>query len=298
MSTRLRASGLTFVAALFTSLAALGLTAPTAEAHGSMQNPISRVYECYLEGPEAPQSAACRAALAAGGSQAFYDWPEVNILDAAGRHRAIIPDGQLCSAGRAKYQGFDLPRADWPATTLPTSGSYTFTFRPTVNHRGSFQLYVTRDTYDPRKPLRWADLEDTPFATITDPNAYSVTAPVPAGKHGRHLIYTIWQRSDSPEAFYACSDVVFGSEPPPPPPGPNACPDPWSPVVAYSMDVTAGFQGHAWRARFWTRGDQPGAGDPQWGPGKDLGACMATGATPAPAASAGSAAATGALPMA
>jgi chitin-binding protein len=32
---------------------------------------------------------------------------------------------------------------------------------------------------------------------------------LPAGKTGRHLIYVIWQRSDSPEAFYSCSDVTY-----------------------------------------------------------------------------------------
>ncbi|MBM7865141.1 hypothetical protein JOD27_008998, partial [Lentzea nigeriaca] len=29
-------------------------------------------------------------------------------------------------------------------------------------------------------------------------------------KSGRHIIYSLWQRSDSPEAFYSCSDVQFG----------------------------------------------------------------------------------------
>jgi len=34
--------------------------------------------------------------------------------------------------------------------------------------------------------------------------------PFPADLSGRHLLYTIWQRADSPEAFYACSDVIIG----------------------------------------------------------------------------------------
>src|SRR5579859_934593 len=275
MRIRFRVAWLAVLGGLLGSSLSMGLATPAASAHGSMLNPISRVYACYLEGAQSPRSPACRAAVAAGGTQALYDWPEVNRLDANGQSRSLIPDGQLCSAGRAKYQGFDLPRTDWPATTLPSAGTYTFTFKPTVNHRGAFQFYVTNNGYDPTKPLRWSDLEPTPFATITNPTLYSVTAPVPAGKHGRHLIYTIWQRSDSPEAFYACSDVVFGSEPPPPSPGPNACPDPWSPVVAYLQGVSAGFGGHAWQARYWTRGDQPGAGDLQWGPWKDMGPCGA-----------------------
>ena len=32
---------------------------------------------------------------------------------------------------------------------------------------------------------------------------------LPAGKTGRHIIYSVWTRSDSAETFYNCSDVVF-----------------------------------------------------------------------------------------
>ncbi|MGK5632003.1 lytic polysaccharide monooxygenase auxiliary activity family 9 protein [Streptomyces sp. URMC 123] len=187
-------------------------TAGTAAAHGSMTNPVSRVSACYAEGPENPKSAACKAAVRAGGTQALYDWNEVNIGDVAGRHQQRIPDGKLCSAGRDKYKGLDLPRADWPATTMK-SGAHTFAYRATAPHRGSFQLYITKDGYDPSKPLKWSDLEAKPFASVTDPTlrngSYVFNGTVPR-KTGRHLIYSVWQRSDSPEAFYTCSDVVFG----------------------------------------------------------------------------------------
>lgn len=196
-----------------------GLLLQHAAAHGSLQTPLSRTYGCFLEGPEQPQSAACQAAVAVGGTQALYDWNEVNIGDAAGRHRQIIPDGQLCSAGRSKYAGFDLPRADWPATSLTAGASYTFIYRATAPHRGTFELYITRNGYDPTQPLRWADLEPAPFLRSTNPplanGAYVMAGHLPAGKTGRHLIYAIWQRSDSPEAFYACSDVLFGTSPQP-----------------------------------------------------------------------------------
>src|SRR5512145_3289750 len=81
-----------------------------ARAHGSMLTPISRVYACYLENPETPDTVACRDAIVSGGTQALYDWNEVNLRDAAGRHRERIPDAQLCSAGRTKYAAFDQPR--------------------------------------------------------------------------------------------------------------------------------------------------------------------------------------------
>ncbi|MDX3850588.1 lytic polysaccharide monooxygenase [Streptomyces sp. AK02-01A] len=195
-------------------LALAGLAAAPAVAHGSMTDPVSRVAACYAEGPESPDSAACKAAVAAGGTQALYDWNGVNIANAAGRHRQLIPDGKLCGAGNDKYKGLDLARADWPSSPM-TSGNRTFRYRGTAPHRGSFELYVTKDGYDPAKPLKWSDLEEKPFLKVTDPKMengdYVFTGIVP-NRSGRHLIYSIWQRSDSPEAFYTCSDVVFGED--------------------------------------------------------------------------------------
>lgn len=195
-------------------LALSGLASGPAFAHGSMTDPVSRVSACYAEGPESPKSAACKAAVAASGTQAFYDWNAVNIANAAGKHRELIPDGRLCSAGNDKYRGLDLARADWPASPM-ASGAHTFRYKGTAPHRGSFALYVTKDGYDPSKPLKWSDLEEKPFATVTDPRMeggdYVFQGTVP-NKSGRHLIYSIWQRSDSPEAFYTCSDVVFGKD--------------------------------------------------------------------------------------
>ncbi len=190
----------------------MALTATPARAHGSMVKPVSRVLGCYQEGPEHPASAACKAAVAAGGTQALYDWNAVRLGDAGGRSKQIIPDGKLCSAGVDEFKGLDLARADWPATPM-NAGQFTFSYKATAAHKGTFQLYLTKDGYDPTKPLKWSDLEDKPFATATNPplqdGSYTFTGNVPR-RTGRHLIYSIWQRSDSPEAFYTCSDVVFG----------------------------------------------------------------------------------------
>ncbi|WP_319458735.1 lytic polysaccharide monooxygenase auxiliary activity family 9 protein [Micromonospora sp. RTP1Z1] len=97
------------------------------------------------------------------------------------------------------------------ACALPPGGTWTFAYRATAP-RGTFELYVTRDGYRPTQPLRWADLEL--FHTATDPaltdGRYRMTARLPQ-RAGRHLIYLIWQRSDSTEAFYTCSDVTFGA---------------------------------------------------------------------------------------
>ncbi|MGI5424827.1 lytic polysaccharide monooxygenase auxiliary activity family 9 protein [Streptomyces sp. CA-179760] len=189
------------------------LTATPAAAHGSMGDPVSRVSQCYAEGPESPKSAACKAAVAAGGTQALYDWNGIRIGDAGGRHQRLIPDGKLCSANNAQFKGLDLPRADWPATSV-RSGSHTFKYRVTAPHKGTFKVYLTKSGYDPAKPPAWKDLDlKNPVATSTDPAAtggfYTFSGTLPK-RSGRHLLYAVWQRSDSPEAFYSCSDVSFG----------------------------------------------------------------------------------------
>ncbi|MEV6002925.1 lytic polysaccharide monooxygenase [Streptomyces griseomycini] len=194
-------------------LALTGLSAAPASAHGSMGDPVSRVSQCYAEGPESPQSAACKAAVTAGGTQALYDWNGIRIGDAGGRHQELIPDGKLCSANNEQFKGLDLARADWPATSV-NSGSYTFKYRVTAPHKGTFKVYITKPGYDPAKPLAWSDLDlANPVATATDPAAsggfYTFAGTLPE-RSGKQLLYAVWQRSDSPEAFYSCSDVTFG----------------------------------------------------------------------------------------
>ncbi|MER7400025.1 lytic polysaccharide monooxygenase [Streptomyces sp. NPDC000151] len=212
MTARRKATTLTLAA-----LAPLALTvfaAGPAAAHGSMTDPVSRISACYAEGPESPDSAACKAMVAAGGVQALYDWNGVRDGAAGGQSRTRIPDGKLCSANSEEYKGLDLARDDWPAGPM-TAGAHTFRYKATAPHKGTFELYLTKEGYDPRKPLKWSDLEAKPFAKVTDPTLtggdYVFEGKVPA-RSGRHLIYSIWQRSDSPEAFYTCSDVVFGKD--------------------------------------------------------------------------------------
>ncbi|WP_344980124.1 lytic polysaccharide monooxygenase auxiliary activity family 9 protein [Streptosporangium fragile] len=192
------------------SVLALLPSAP-AVAHGSMSNPPSRAYVCKNEGPETPKSEACKAAIAAGGTQAFYDWHEVSRLEAGGNHRAIIPDGQLCGAGRDKYRGLNLARTDWPATRV-SPGALTITYHATAPHSNSnFEFYITRAGYDPTQPLRWSDLVHIQTFTNQNPTTFTNWTINLPQRSGRHILYSIWQRVvGSTEAFYTCSDVDFG----------------------------------------------------------------------------------------
>lgn len=39
--------------------------------------------------------------------------------------------------------------------------------------------------------------------------AYRIKAKLPSDRTGRHLLYTIWQNTSTPDTYYSCSDVVF-----------------------------------------------------------------------------------------
>ncbi len=95
-----------------------------------------------------------------------------------------------------------------------SGGEHTFKYRVTAPHKGTFTVYITKPGYDPSQPLAWDDLDlANPVATATDPAAadgfYTFSGTLPE-RSGQQLLYAIWQRSDSPEAFYSCSDVTFG----------------------------------------------------------------------------------------
>ncbi len=185
-------------------------------AHGTMETPVSRIYNCFLEGPESPKSDACRAAVAEGGTQALYDWNGVNQGNANDMHVDIIPDGELCGGGKELFKGLNLARDDWRSSSIAPdqNGNFEFVFIATAPHSTDyFKFYITKEGHNPLHPLSWNDLEDLPFCTINEVTLqngrYKLNCPLPQNKSGKHVIYSIWQRDDSPEAFYTCMDVEF-----------------------------------------------------------------------------------------
>ncbi|MFI7282235.1 lytic polysaccharide monooxygenase [Micromonospora chersina] len=198
------------LAALAAVAATLLLTGLPASAHGAPTSPLSRAAACGPEGGRA-DTPACRAAIAAGA--AVREWDNIRVAQIDGRDRERIPDGELCSGGLSAYRGLDLPRADWPATTLTAGARHTFRYRTTIPHKGTFRFYATTASYAPTRWLTWADLDEKPFLTVTDPpireGAYEMPGRLPTGRAGRHIIYTVWQNSNTQDTYYSCSDVVF-----------------------------------------------------------------------------------------
>ncbi|MFJ5214184.1 lytic polysaccharide monooxygenase [Streptomyces sp. NPDC088354] len=196
------------------ALLPLMASAGPAAAHGAPVDPVSRAAACAAGSGRFTGTAACRAAAAAnGGGAAFADWDNLRVAGVAGRDRQVIPDGKLCSGGLPAYRGLDLARADWPATRLTPGAAFTMRYGTTIPHQGTFRLYLTKQGYDPTRPLTWSELATSPFLTASDPavvgGSYRISGRLPADRTGRHVLFTIWQNSSTPDTYYSCSDVVF-----------------------------------------------------------------------------------------
>ncbi|PTN00219.1 lytic polysaccharide monooxygenase auxiliary activity family 9 protein [Streptomyces sp. VMFN-G11Ma] len=210
---RMTAHRTALTAALVTPFLLPLWAAGPAQAHGAPVDPVSRVYACSPDGGSS-RTAACRAAIAANGAP-FTMWDNLRVPDVGGRDRQVIPDGKLCSGGLPAYKGLDLARSDWPSTTLTPGATMTMKYASTIPHTGTFKLYLTKQGYDPTKPLTWSELPEQPFAAVKDPaltnGAYRITAKLPSDRSGHHVLYTIWQNSSTTDTYYSCSDVVFRS---------------------------------------------------------------------------------------
>ncbi|MFE7952790.1 lytic polysaccharide monooxygenase [Streptomyces sp. NPDC057426] len=223
------------------------LSASTAQAHGAPWNPISRGAACAPGNERYGDSPACVAAQASSDAGALDEWDNSRRKGVNGQHQDEVPDGELCGAGLDAYRGLNLPRSDWPATIVKPSTDFTFSLLATVAHKGRFIVYITKNGYDPTVPLRWSDLESKPLVDVTDPpqsdSAYTFDIELPAGKKGRHVLFTIWEAGALAETSYYCSDVIFrtgaGASPPGRPSATVASPAP-SRVPAVTRNASGG----------------------------------------------------------
>lgn len=178
--------------------------------HGTVTSPVSRIYNCWQENPQNPESPPCIAAVISHGTQPLYDWNEINQANANGEHELYVFDGNLASGGRPeKYGGMDQITSEWVATPV-SPGPFTITWTNTAPHATEYyDVYITKESWTPDQPLTWDSLE---LLVRTSPSSAASSVDIPVilpARTGKHVIYSIWQRSDSPEAFYSTSDIDF-----------------------------------------------------------------------------------------
>lgn len=215
------------ISALFVATTIMaGIAIPQAAySHGAVSWPISRQYQCYKEGGfwgsvENIPNSGCRASVKISQQYPFIQWNEV-AANPNPRHdqaaiRRAVPDGLLCAAGDSKKKGLDEPQsAGWKLTPI-TTGKMELTWDATAPHNPArYTIYITKQGADfQNRALRWDDLEqiasgDMPQPIKTSsPQQYKIPVTIPAGRSGKAIIYSVWQREDTGnEGFFNCSDV-------------------------------------------------------------------------------------------
>ncbi|MEU3601391.1 lytic polysaccharide monooxygenase auxiliary activity family 9 protein [Streptomyces sp. NPDC006798] len=172
----------------------------SAQSHGYADSPVSRQKLC--------QTGAVQ-------NCGQIEWEPESVEGIKGFPQGGAPDGKICAGGIGRFSELDDPRGgNWPATQLTAGQEHTFLWRIKVRHATSdFRYYITKDGYDPTKPLTRADLEPQPFLTVPfggvrPPSTVTHTGVLPQ-KSGRHIILGVWTIADTDGAFYNCSDVKF-----------------------------------------------------------------------------------------
>ncbi|GLZ14298.1 chitin-binding protein [Actinomadura sp. NBRC 104425] len=194
-----RKSSLAVAAAVAVGLPLVG--AAPAFAHGYTTSPVSRALHCKQGtvqncGP--------------------IQWEPQSVEGPKGFPQSGPADGTICAGGDSRWAPLDDPRGgQWPATRVGSGQSFTFSWTLTAAHATtSFRYFITRDGWDPTRPLTRSALEPTPFLQqdyggARPPSTVSHTGTLPA-RSGRHLILAVWDIADTGNAFYQCADVDFG----------------------------------------------------------------------------------------
>ncbi|MFG2671018.1 lytic polysaccharide monooxygenase [Streptomyces sp. SID11233] len=173
----------------------------SASSHGYTDNPISRQKLC-----------ANGTVTGCGNIQ----WEPQSVEGPKGFPAAGPADGAICSGGHGEFAQLDDPRGgNWPATHVTAGQGFSFRWQFTARHATTdFRYYITKNGWDPTKPLKRSDLEAQPFMTVPynnqqPPATLTQQGTIPTQKTGKHIILSVWNISDTANAFYSCSDVQF-----------------------------------------------------------------------------------------
>ncbi|MET9801075.1 lytic polysaccharide monooxygenase auxiliary activity family 9 protein [Streptomyces sp. NPDC006368] len=203
---------------LFATLLGLIPWTGTASAHGSVVDPASRNYGCWLRwGSDhlnpamQQQDPMCWQAWRAD-PNAMWNWNGLYRNGVGGNHQAAIPNGQLCSGGRTEGGRYNALDAVGPWKTTNVGGNFTVKLYDQASHGADyFQVYVTRQGFNPAtQSLSWSDLQLVAQTGRYAPSQNYAIDVRTSGYTGHHIVYTIWKASHMDQTYYLCSDVNFG----------------------------------------------------------------------------------------
>jgi chitin-binding protein len=172
-----------------------------AMAHGYIQSPESRDYLCQLG-----KNMNCGAAH--NEPQSVGEGPD-------GFPQSGPKDGQLPAGGSSRWTELNEQTADRWHKVAMKPGKNDFTWFFTAAHPiKDIKYYITKEGWNPNKVLARDSLDLTPFCVIPSmprPTTNTIThsCNVPQ-RTGYHVIYALWDVTDTAATFHKTIDVDFG----------------------------------------------------------------------------------------
>jgi lytic cellulose monooxygenase (C4-dehydrogenating) len=190
--------------------------AGSASAHGSVVDPASRNYGCWLRWGNDFQNPAmqqqdpmCWQAFQAN-ADTMWNWMSALRDGLGGNFQGATPDGQLCSNNLSRNNSLNTP-GPWKTTSL--GSSFSMHLYDQASHGADYlRVYISKNGFDPTtQRLGWGNLD---FITQTGKYApakdITFTVQTSGAYKGHHVVFTIWQASHQDQTYMWCSDVNFG----------------------------------------------------------------------------------------
>lgn len=189
--------------------------------HGHVFSPASRSYFAWLEGK------IDQGALNQRESGKFFPATSANLADSYApddmRNSCPPPDGKIASANQNTGQFLDEPGTHWQKNDVLAGDILTVTWTYSAKHSTRrWNYFITRENWDPNKPLSRAQFESTPFYQVQLPyrpyweHSASLAPPEPTvhemrlpKRSGYHVLLAIWEVADTGNAFYQIVDLNF-----------------------------------------------------------------------------------------
>lgn len=231
------------------------LSSLNVSAHGWSEFPSARQNTCYEDGGfwtnEIP-NAACQAVYDMSGAFPFVQRSEIAANVSSYRDmdkvKAVVPDGEICSAGDGSKKGLNVVSPDWQRTqiALDENNQIDYVFYGQTPHNPSYwEFYLTKPSYDATQPLTWNDLELIDKAgdiVVDETKRYRMKVTFPADRTGDAILLTRWQRIDpAGEGFYNCSDITIGTTGTNPPTDPGNPTEPSPDLISLGYFIPQGF---------------------------------------------------------
>lgn len=170
-------------------------------AHGYVESPQSRAYKCNLQ-----QNTDCGP----------VQYEPQSIEKKSGFPSGPFPlDGELASGSIPNFSPLDKQGMNIWAKNPIKAGMNKFTWYHIAQHKtNNWRYYLTKQNWDPNKPLTRDSFELTPFCHVDGQGKVPAlreehSCNVPQ-RTGYQIIYGVWEIADTANSFYQVVDVDFG----------------------------------------------------------------------------------------